>query len=152
VWRTDFTTDVWSLHVSGDTLYTGGDELVALDATDGSVRWRREGDHAFEEIVPAGGTLYVRNDTDVLALDPASGRERWRFAPPDRNREVVDYAVSGDTVYARLASDVLYALDADTGERRYVLAPGGRLSPVAAAGGTGYVAKNGTVLSLDGED
>jgi quinoprotein glucose dehydrogenase len=83
--------------------------------------------------VLAFGLLYLETATNVvIALDPESGRERWRFDPHiDRTRHYAEAAARGVTVWAGAAATTgacrhrvftgtldarLLALDADTGQ------------------------------------
>lgn len=119
----------------GQVVY-GTDDLVAVDAADGTERWRTplgaEGD-----LVPAlaAGRVHVLTDDALVTLDAATGGKRWRRSvqatyPP--HPVVVDDAVHVGTDAGMLV------LDAETGgERARVDAPGA--TPVVADG-TAYLA------------
>ncbi|WP_205628377.1 PQQ-binding-like beta-propeller repeat protein [Haloprofundus marisrubri] len=67
--------------VGGDTVYAmayrdGADELLAIDAADGSVRWRKSAG-AMRSVPPVvtPNAVYVGTDAGVVAVDPTDGRE-----------------------------------------------------------------------------
>lgn len=74
----------------GDALYVGGmrEDLVCLDAADGSVRWHVDLAKRFGTDRPefgfvcspliVGDTLYVQAGAAVLALETRTGETRWR--------------------------------------------------------------------------
>ncbi len=98
-----------------DAVYTtayreDGVELLAIDAADGTVRWRAPADPTRHgPPVVADGLVYAGTDDGVVAFDAADGAEvatlHWRGSPVARVGSVV-YATEGG---------VLYALDADGG-------------------------------------
>lgn len=63
------------------------------------------------------GTVYQPAWNALVAIDAATGEERWRFAPTDH------FAASSPTVHDGVVyvgdGDTLYALDATTGEERW---------------------------------
>ena len=92
--------------VDGDAVYvpTGRNELLGLDATDGSVRWRVDGDvrvgdagdsFALDQPVPTGEGVVVQafegptasgfdGDHVLAGVDAADGSVRWTHALPAR--------------------------------------------------------------------
>lgn len=127
------------------------DALVGLDR-DGTLRWRRsradegtDGTAVFPgrlRGVPrlSGGVVLQRTTAGTVALDPASGRLRWR-APAIR----VPLATADGTVYwgrgGRYSSPArLAATDAATGETRWRSTAAERGAAVAVAAGSGTVA------------
>ncbi|NJD58171.1 MAG: hypothetical protein C3F13_05650 [Anaerolineales bacterium] len=94
------------------TLYVGtfGSELVALDGTNGSVKWR----FGTEDWVWAGPAL----DNDILyfgdlkgylyAVNAADGTQVWRIQP---NNTIVDTPlISGENLYLTTKSDTMYTI------------------------------------------
>ena len=87
-------------------------------------------------------------DATLVALDPASGAERWRFATGARWMpspvvadglayvHVIDYVVGGSSD----PTGTLYAVDAATGAERWRFAAGAPYSPPMVAGGVVYAA------------
>lgn len=94
--------------------------LYALDAQTGTEVWRVGAPPGQGFFGPAvgKGTVYVPGtDGQVLALDTATGQERWRFATGD----LIDAAPAlvDDTLYVAGQDRTLYALDTATGEERW---------------------------------
>ncbi|UPW00074.1 PQQ-like beta-propeller repeat protein [Halorussus gelatinilyticus] len=107
---------------------TGPHELYALDAADGTVRWSHslEGGNTDTGHAPVvdDDTVYLANLSTAVALDAATGAERWRydearipFEDPQRYPILV-----GDTLVVP-EQVTLLALDAVTGEERFRLGP-----------------------------
>lgn len=101
VWQ----ADGWfrPLATDGETLYgrardsdTDGTFLRALDAATGTVSWEQSLDVAVDgHGVLTDGTLYVRTDADLLAVDPENGRKRWARTPPVRALALADGTLYG---------------------------------------------------------
>lgn len=111
-----------------DRLYVPTERrLRALDPSNREEVWRLEG--RFRRSSPAvdGETLYVAGRVPedgehvpaVLALDAATGEERWRVEPP--GFAPGSPVVTDDVVYVAADGTRLYALDADSGEVRWSL-------------------------------
>lgn len=68
--------------VQEDTVYFGGygGNVVALNAGDGSERWRHKaGSRVIGGVLVTADTVYAGTDAgDLVALDRANGNERWR--------------------------------------------------------------------------
>ncbi|KAB1194127.1 PQQ-binding-like beta-propeller repeat protein [Haloferax sp. MBLA0076] len=85
-------------------------ELVVLDASDGSVRWRRrfgDSNHRLALPVVAGDSVYQQASRTGYVLDVETGTERWR-APAERRPAVAgdaSYWIDGLTLVARATSD-----------------------------------------------
>lgn len=100
------------------TVYVGTtDGVVALDATDGQVRWR------FDDLARAGAptvvddTVYVAGSVTVAALAVSDGRERW-------TRQIawdpaLDPPAVGDGVVVVPADGATVGLDAASGDQRW---------------------------------
>jgi outer membrane protein assembly factor BamB len=97
-WTTDLGGRVGDLLFHDGTLYAGTDAgtLVALDASDGTIRWRFDAPNPVNSLASgtgllvADGTLYAVSgafdglhgqENRVHALDPATGEELWTYAP-----------------------------------------------------------------------
>jgi outer membrane protein assembly factor BamB len=67
--------------------------LVALDATDGTERWRyatdADGSDLFRSPAVHDGTVYVTSDPGLFALDASDGTELWRVETPEPVRAAV---------------------------------------------------------------
>lgn len=148
----------------------GPGEVVALGAVNGTILWRHAapGSVSFSSPAVAGGTVFVGiigkyNTTTqitydppygVLALDAASGAERW-FA--SMNASVAASPVyAGGALYVPAKDGNVYALDAGTGHLRWKAAVQAGVSSPAYHGGSLYVAGgsssfggSGRVTALD---
>jgi outer membrane protein assembly factor BamB len=154
------------------TVYVGGwdKQCYAVDATDGSELWRTDLGHRVGRSSPAvvNGTVYlgtigdgpmvVNDQSDeekfeapaLVALDAATGEERWRFDEfGDRENVETSPAVADGTVYFG-ADDGYHALDAETGAEEWHNSgsEGYRSSPTVV-GDTIYVAGGPTLRALD---
>lgn len=85
----------------GETIYVktapdgGGQELRALSAATGDVRWTVQGEGTtLEASIVADDTVFVRFDESIMAVDRADGTERWRTDPIPS-----DLALSDGTLY-----------------------------------------------------
>lgn len=125
-----------ALSADGRTLYTASFDgsISALDAATGARRWRvTTPSHVYASPAlredPAGrlrGVAFASTDGTIRMLRPG-GRERWRYdtGEPVRSSPVlgrVPGAPAGSPrriVYAGSGDGRLYALDADTGRRRW---------------------------------
>ncbi|ELZ32933.1 PQQ repeat-containing protein [Halogeometricum pallidum JCM 14848] len=103
------------------------------------VRWSVEGEWPSGRIAVVGDTAYVPTADALLALDTASGEERWRVGEREDTDEnygsprFTSPAVIDGTVYAGTSDRRgLLALDADSGEERWRWNPGGPDADVRA--------------------
>ncbi|MFI6938480.1 PQQ-binding-like beta-propeller repeat protein [Streptomyces sp. NPDC050418] len=69
--------------VTADTLYLWGETddrfvITAYAASDGKRRWVREAGDLDPRGLASGDLLLVRSSTELVALDKATGRDRWR--------------------------------------------------------------------------
>ena len=126
--------------VTDEHVYVGVQgRLRALEAANGSEAWQYTGDLSRASPAVADGTLYVggrfAGDEDgdgdgdeggaaevagLVALDAATGEERWRVAR--EGFAAHSPVVADDLVYVASEDNRLYALDAATGEVRWSLA------------------------------
>lgn len=119
--------------VADGTVYTVTNQendqgsLVALDAATGDERWRYTSPQPLTGS-PAvdGGTVFVGDAQGVHAVT-IEGAQRWQFqGQPLEDHEWRNWsyrgsspAVSNGAVYVGAADERVYALDADTGEKRW---------------------------------
>lgn len=120
--------------------------LRAFDSASGADAWRFTfgADIPFETRVEGwdfflstptfaeGGLFVGGGDGNVYRLDPATGKEVWRFATAARVRSSPE--VVGGIVYVGSFDGHLYALDAESGELRWKFATQGVGFDSAAAG------------------
>jgi hypothetical protein len=113
--------------IGGDgTVYVGSFDgaLYALDPRTGATRWRFGTDeHVYASPALGGGLVYIASaDGSVYAVDRA-GRERWRYdtGEPVRSSPVLGRAPRGRgrILYVGSTGGSLYALDAESGRRRW---------------------------------
>lgn len=124
-WQTDFTLPtVGSPVVVDDTCYwSGGTDIMALNAADGTERWRTSTDaytglgHVSPLPVAAHDTLYVSTGGNtVYALDRTDGSERWTFSPSS-GADVLSLVVGDGRLYIGTADGTLLALSGRTNYR-----------------------------------
>jgi outer membrane protein assembly factor BamB len=132
--------------------------LNAVDLATGELIWQlafegiRQGLQEQQQSSPAvrGGVLYVGTDTrQVLALDAATGEERWRFEAPAEFQS--SPALAGDTLYIGCRDGHLYALDATTGAELWRLETGGPVqsSPWVADGVVFCGSDDGIIYAIE---
>jgi outer membrane protein assembly factor BamB len=113
--------------VADHTAYVPGrDELLALDARDGSVRWRVPVAGVAATPAVADGTVVAAGGTELVAV-ALDGTVRWRS--PARGRRGSP-AVADGVVYA--PGDGLVALNLADGTERWVRPPAATPSPDCA--------------------
>jgi hypothetical protein len=115
-WRLRASAPAPELARRDDTLFAAtADEVLALDLQTGKVRWRHPLRHAPRAgPLLEGGLLLVPLETSVLALDPASGAERWSLSLPDELAAPLQRG-PGDDALALVGSDELLLLDLAAG-------------------------------------
>ncbi|MCK1796735.1 PQQ-binding-like beta-propeller repeat protein [Streptomyces sp. XM4193] len=150
----------WSMAVSGGRVHASdGPSLFALNAKDGSERWKVAVDGwVYSLHVDMGTVLTGTRGGGVQAWESATGELLWTIAGAQTDFETPDAGplVRGGVAYV-CADGQLYALEARTGAERWRYpvgdssATGGapvRLVP--AEDGTVYVCAGSRVLCLDG--
>jgi outer membrane protein assembly factor BamB len=144
--------------VAGDLLYADVEDgpLLAIDAEDGSERWRldRE-DPLYRAPTVDGGAVYV-GGRELVAVEAATGAPRWEAPVPDDALELGTVAVSGGRVLGVGTVDaeraVVAAYDADDGSQLWsntVRKPVNTAVGDPVAVGATVVAALGGVRSLD---
>jgi len=143
-------------YVDGD----GSDRLYAIDLTDHTIAWSLA-TGAAHSITPAvdGGTVYAAivevygKDSRILALDAATGKERWAFRAPDR-ASLVSLAVGPDQVVTTSdgpsgTTDV-WAIDRTTGRQRWKATVPSAVSihPALVGDEVDMMTTSGTVVAL----
>jgi outer membrane protein assembly factor BamB len=129
-------------------------ETTLTPATVGGLRIRWRAHVAFEVLwtspLVVGETSIVDGlNSDVVAVDRATGAVRWRFQAPTGNI-LNPIAASRQLVYVEADGGPLYALDVATGALRFQRDLGGDLGGGATlADGTLFVPGNGRLFALD---
>jgi len=103
---------------------SGRGMVVAIDAANGKVLWRKTGNAPLRSAPKvAGGKLFVITiDSQLLVFDAASGEVAWDHHGIDETAGLmnsVSPAVSGDTVIVPYESGELYALSATDGHEMW---------------------------------
>ncbi len=151
-------------------LGTTNGEVVALDASDGSERWRTElGSEVVAPPVARRDSVFVRTiDGRLLALDVANGDKVWSFdnqVPILTLRGTSPPVVDDDIVYAGFANGKVSAVRSGNGEpiwEHRVMLPEGRSElermvdadtrPLVSGGAVFVGAYQGRVKSLSRRD
>ncbi|HEX8680814.1 MAG TPA: PQQ-binding-like beta-propeller repeat protein [Ardenticatenaceae bacterium] len=121
-----------ALNEAGDTFFVGllegessessdGGAVVALDTSNGEVRWRAtleaEALNFLERLWLSGDTvivLSISGKRPIIALDAATGEERWRYDPPVPRYGGI--TVADGQVWLMLETGQLLAFDAASGQ------------------------------------
>ncbi|MFF0425875.1 PQQ-binding-like beta-propeller repeat protein [Streptomyces sp. NPDC004520] len=154
------TRDVaWSMAVASGRIHASdGPTLYALDATDGSERWRLHTDaYVYSLKVDRGTVVTGTRGGGVQGWEASNGAKLWELTGAQTDFETAEAgpAVHGDTVYVWRDAR-LQALDARTGVERWSYPIGDAAScagvPVRVApaeDGCVYVSAGTRVLSID---
>jgi outer membrane protein assembly factor BamB len=105
-WTVETDDDLWIPTVHDGTVSLSGSKtLYALDAADGSVEWRIEGETDVDPPVGTTDALYTYVDGNLTAVDPETGATRAVTTVPDGPAAVV-----GDTIYVQ-SDGTVYAFE-----------------------------------------
>ena len=143
-------------------------DLYALDAQSGQEKWRFETAGSFRVSSPtvADGVVYFADNHYLYAVDVQSGVERWRFQADGRPQEqagayehsgLFSPAVSDGVVYVGSNDTYLYAVDVQSGQKKWKFQAGGGFyggfwSSAAVSGGVVYVSNDdGYLHALDAQ-
>ncbi|MFC3959752.1 PQQ-binding-like beta-propeller repeat protein [Halovivax cerinus] len=132
---------VRSFHPEVGVFASGDGTLYALDPANGSVRWDRGvSSHTKSGPVVPDGRVFITKWTDgmdLLSLDPTTGEQQWQYplsqvhgdTPEGRARRWYEIGAATSAVVvvrerrADSSAGRLHAVEADTGERRWRIAP-----------------------------
>ena len=136
----------------GDLYLVGQGAVVAVDAADGSERWRTSlGDHGPFPIARQGDALLLWATNSLVAVEAKSGAERWRRSFDGADVHGFRGAVTDGTVF--VWGRKLLALNARTGSRRWAFDPEtqveGHGAVVAVEDGTVYTGVGRQLYALD---
>jgi outer membrane protein assembly factor BamB len=96
----------------------------------------------------ARGDVYLSSqDATLVALDPTTGSERWRFATGAHR--LTPPVVADGLAYSFDDMGTLYAVDATTGAERWRVETGMAFAAPVVAGGVVYAAGGGHLYALD---
>ncbi|MFC5366164.1 PQQ-binding-like beta-propeller repeat protein [Salinirubrum litoreum] len=147
-WTADLPGRVGELRFHDGTLYAGTDasSLVALDQSDGRVRWRFDAPNPVKSLASgtgllvADGTLYAVSgafdglhgqENRVHALDPGTGEELWTYAPDISYEAFGLHGTADGALFVGSNDDALsdegdptIALETDTGAERWRVGTG----------------------------
>ncbi|TBO58543.1 serine/threonine protein kinase [Streptomyces kasugaensis] len=169
-WRLNTEGWVYALQVDRGTVVTGmrGGGVQAWEAANGELLWEIGGAQTDFETAEAGpvvhdGTVFVRADARLRALEARTGAERWSYPVGDAascGGVPVRLLPAPDGVVYVVAGTRVLAIDIARGELRWHFeAPAAFVSPPAfapgpaVAGGGVYLADYlGTVYALDAAD
>ncbi|RFU42262.1 hypothetical protein DZF91_07555 [Actinomadura logoneensis] len=97
--------------------------LQAVSASDGKVHWtNQDTPQGPNAAVLSGGVLYVAGHGDnagVLAIDPGTGKTRWRAPVPAPQPVINASPAVADGVVSVTGEGLLFTLDAATGKQRW---------------------------------
>ena len=120
-WRATGVGEVYAAPAVADGIVyaaTKNGKLVALDAADGSIRWREPievGVYATPAVGAGRVVVEAGNGDEAIAFDAETGEEQWRF---ETGLSTVAPTIVGDAVLVPGANTGFHLLDLETGERR----------------------------------
>ena len=125
-WWNESVTRSTRLVADGANVYAlSSDHIVsAVDKTSGKTLWQTRLTTSLPGLVGSGlgmvGGLLVVGDIDLVALDPQTGKEVWRFAAPVGSSSGFDtFGTDGTTIFANSTTGHVYAVDARTGAAKW---------------------------------
>ena len=149
---------VYSLAISGSTLYLDNGSILAVSASDGTQIWSYSGSmpgpagHHLSAMALANGVVYTgeagRTDAPayIYALDASTGKERWHAQPgitgqTSQQDDVIGLALDTNALYvseAGVSTATLFALDPTSGSALWHFQPAASVryatAPVVANG------------------
>jgi outer membrane protein assembly factor BamB len=133
-----------------DTVYFASDAggIHAMAAETGRLAWRANVAAPIRgaPVVGPAGAVFNSEEPAVFAFDEETGDELWRAAIGGESAP----ALTGQLVLVGSAENGLYALDAATGERRWLFPTGSPvLTAPAIAGETVFVSSGSTLYAID---
>lgn len=129
------------------------EDIVALDARTGEVRWQAVTDaFLYAPVRVVGGIVLVQGGDAVRAFDVGTGEERWQFRTLDGQVIRSPPVVSGGIVFTGGGSERVHALDVATGELRWQANTRTGIDGPAAVSGLVVVVASGSgaLRAIDG--
>lgn len=113
--------------------YSGKQLIQALDASNGEIRWSRDGfeGRVHGAVSLVNGALYFTTDHYLYAIDAATGNTKWRFPAGSPGSPVV----LNNVVYFGASDSKIYAVNASNGSMKWEV-------PVAAPVSAGVIIHN----------
>ncbi|HTN50826.1 MAG TPA: PQQ-binding-like beta-propeller repeat protein, partial [Anaeromyxobacter sp.] len=139
--------------VPGGAVVARRGSLAFHELASGAVRWSVPAEQAAPASVlaPAGGLLVSVEAGTLRGLDPSSGEQRWRFAPPGASR--LHAVAAGERVVAGADTGFVYGIEGSGRTAFRVLGPGPVVRPASAGRGacllTCAVDPGAALLALD---
>jgi outer membrane protein assembly factor BamB len=119
-WETKVGREFIGPSILGDLIFVAhvDGEVRAYALQDGALKWksRKDGGARTPLAVFEGLVIYGEQYGNIVALDAATGVEKWRFKT---KKPCGDPVVAGATLYATCKDRRLYALNAQTGESKW---------------------------------
>ncbi len=124
------------LAATNDSLYIGGNEVVALDPSNGRVKWSfTDVSQYFSSPALRDKSVYVSSNYRLYCLDAESGLVKWSHYLGIKSGSSKTPVVAGNTVYLGAVT----AIDADTGEVKWNFDGKNQYPIVSVAVANGYV-------------
>lgn len=116
-------------------IVVGSATVSAFAARDGRLRWRTRVGALLPVVALGGDTVLLATESAFVALDRASGGERWRTGTPETPAAVAVVAPPGTPAVAVVSTEEggLAGLDARTGRPRWSVRQLGAIRGVPAA-------------------
>lgn len=102
-------------------LFATANGLQARHSEDGRLLWQRKPQRQFGVPALASGSVFLGDGHQLVALEAASGEERWRFAAIADTQISYAPAVADDSVFVGPGDGRLYALSIADGRLRWQL-------------------------------
>lgn len=167
-WQFDAGSEIrHALTVHEDAVYVPASDFYALDAIDGTERWRFH-DEAWIDSTPVfrDGTVYFVSgiptarpeEYSVYAIDADDGAERWQFTDERFEEEIeLDLLdVTDDTVYVTAytaqGGTTTYAVNRANGQQRWEIERGSTSDTGVATDGTLYLGTSSGLYAVAADD
>ncbi|MFI9027302.1 serine/threonine-protein kinase [Streptomyces sp. NPDC053560] len=140
--------------VGGDTVYLGGDRLVALSAEDGTQKWTQPvtGDDGCGAPAVSGGLLHFADDTDLSTRRTEDGSEAWTLPLDFGSLAKATPVATGHSVWVADGEDGhsgVAAADTRGGSLAWAYNPGTRGDwHLATAGNRVFLLQAGTLTAM----
>ena len=155
VWRREFRSPTFAPPAVGrETVFqpTATGRLVALSASDGTVRWRVSTDRGLvtTPAVDESGLVLANENRVVQSLGLSDGRQQWDVSTVARGGGACPPALANGLVYTGGADGLVHGFDTATGTAHWELRlPAAITSGLAVADGRAFVAAGRRVYAVD---